>query len=144
MKTSGELIREARERVGLTQDQLAAAASLASSTISRLERGTRSPEVDTLVAIAGPLRVRVVDLIPGESVTTDDRIPKRLADFLEVTPVTDAERRYLLAQAARDGQVDYLDALHEYRTPVSKRVAERPTTEVELPANIKPRAPKKR
>ena len=46
--TAGELLRTVRRRHGLTQRQLADRARTSQAAISRLERGTVSPTVDTL------------------------------------------------------------------------------------------------
>ena len=48
MKTPGELLKEARARHGVSQDQLAARAGTTQSAISRIERDRVSPSVDTL------------------------------------------------------------------------------------------------
>jgi transcriptional regulator with XRE-family HTH domain len=46
--TAGQLLREARERHGLTQKQLAIRARTSQAAISRIERGLVSPTVETL------------------------------------------------------------------------------------------------
>jgi transcriptional regulator with XRE-family HTH domain len=46
--TSGELLRDARLRHGLTQEQLAARARTSQAAISRIERDLVSPTVETL------------------------------------------------------------------------------------------------
>jgi transcriptional regulator with XRE-family HTH domain len=48
MKTPGQLLREARERHGVSQKQLAMRASTTQSAISRIERDKVSPSVETL------------------------------------------------------------------------------------------------
>jgi len=48
MNTSGQLLREARERHGVSQKQLAMRASTTQSAISRIERDRVSPSVGTL------------------------------------------------------------------------------------------------
>jgi transcriptional regulator with XRE-family HTH domain len=60
----GELLREARRRHGLTQQQLAMRARTSQAAISRIERGLVSPSVAMLE--------RLVDLT-GESLTLDAR-----------------------------------------------------------------------
>jgi transcriptional regulator with XRE-family HTH domain len=45
---AGQLLREARERHGLTQRQLAIRARTSQAAISRIERGLVSPTVETL------------------------------------------------------------------------------------------------
>jgi transcriptional regulator with XRE-family HTH domain len=49
--TPGLLVREARKRHGLTQEQLAARARTSQAAISRIERGLVSPTVDTLATL---------------------------------------------------------------------------------------------
>jgi len=49
--TAGQLIRDARKRHGLTQEQLAARARTSQAAISRIERGLVSPTVDTLATL---------------------------------------------------------------------------------------------
>jgi transcriptional regulator with XRE-family HTH domain len=48
MKTAGQLLREARERHGVSQKRLAARASTTQSAISRIELDKVSPSVGTL------------------------------------------------------------------------------------------------
>ncbi|MFI5026257.1 MAG: helix-turn-helix transcriptional regulator [Solirubrobacterales bacterium] len=48
MKTPGQLLREARERHGVSQKQLGMRASTTQSAISRIERDRVSPSVETL------------------------------------------------------------------------------------------------
>jgi transcriptional regulator with XRE-family HTH domain len=47
-KTPGQLLREARERRGISQKRLAMRASTTQSAISRIERDRVSPSVETL------------------------------------------------------------------------------------------------
>jgi transcriptional regulator with XRE-family HTH domain len=49
--TAGELLREARRRHGLTQQQLADRARTSQAAISRIERDQVSPSVDTLAVL---------------------------------------------------------------------------------------------
>lgn len=49
--TPGELLREARRRHGVTQEQLAARARTSQAAISRIERGVVSPSVSTLATL---------------------------------------------------------------------------------------------
>jgi transcriptional regulator with XRE-family HTH domain len=46
--TAGQLLREARERHGLTQKQLAIRARTSQAAVSRIERGLVSPTIETL------------------------------------------------------------------------------------------------
>jgi transcriptional regulator with XRE-family HTH domain len=49
--TAGELLRDARRRHGLTQQQLAARARTSQAAISRIERGLVSPTFATLAGL---------------------------------------------------------------------------------------------
>jgi transcriptional regulator with XRE-family HTH domain len=62
MATSGVIIREARQRHGLTQKQLATRARTTQAAISRIERDVVSPSVSTVV--------RLLDLM-GERLDLD-------------------------------------------------------------------------
>ena len=48
MPSTAELLRQARERAGLSQRQLAQRAGTAQSVVARIERGLTSPSWDTL------------------------------------------------------------------------------------------------
>lgn len=50
--TAKSAMRQARERLGLTQVQLAADLGVPQSTVSRVETGTERPLLDTALAIA--------------------------------------------------------------------------------------------
>jgi putative transcriptional regulator len=52
----------ARERLGLTQADLAAAAGVAKNTVSRIERGEYEPAVSTFLALAKALGVSLSEL----------------------------------------------------------------------------------
>jgi transcriptional regulator with XRE-family HTH domain len=53
----GTNLVRARKRAGLSQEEVGWLASLHRTEISLLERGTRTPRIDTLVKIAGALEV---------------------------------------------------------------------------------------
>lgn len=48
----GKNLRAARERLGLTQEEVAARSGVQAGEISRIERGKRDPQVSTLEKIA--------------------------------------------------------------------------------------------
>lgn len=75
--TAGQLLREARLRHGLTQQQLAIRARTSQAAISRIERGLVSPTVETLE--------RLLDLL-GEEL------------LLDASPADYGHDRTLLAQ----------------------------------------------
>ena len=56
-KAVGQRIKAAREKKGLTQEELAALIDISPTHISVIERGTKIPRLDTFVAIANVLEM---------------------------------------------------------------------------------------
>jgi len=84
---SGDLIREARLRAGLTQYELAERCGRDRSVIARWEQGTVAPSVETLVEL---VRACCFDL-PLELVPRDPVLRQKLRTTAPLTP----ERRLL-------------------------------------------------
>jgi transcriptional regulator with XRE-family HTH domain len=61
----GENLMILRKRTGLSQEELGFRASLHRTEVSQLERGTRLARIDTLVKLAGALRVTPAELLKG-------------------------------------------------------------------------------
>jgi transcriptional regulator with XRE-family HTH domain len=62
----GKNLRRARKHsVGLSQEELAVLASIHRTEVGLLERGERTPRIDTAVKLAGALGVPIDDLIEG-------------------------------------------------------------------------------
>lgn len=62
--TTGQRIKEARKKAGLTQAELADKLGIPYQSISQWERDTRNPKYDTLRRIAAALGVDWMDLVP--------------------------------------------------------------------------------
>jgi transcriptional regulator with XRE-family HTH domain len=56
----GTNLREARERLGLTQEQVAERSGVHATEVSRIEGGKRDPQVSTLLRLA-----KAVEVPPG-------------------------------------------------------------------------------
>jgi transcriptional regulator with XRE-family HTH domain len=56
----GKNLRDARDRLGLTQEEVASRSGVQAGEISRIERGKRDPQVSTLEKIAA-----AVEMPPG-------------------------------------------------------------------------------
>jgi XRE family transcriptional regulator, fatty acid utilization regulator len=56
----GKNLRDARERLGLTQEEVAARSGVQAGEVSRIEHGKRDPKVSTLEKLAA-----AVELKPG-------------------------------------------------------------------------------
>jgi transcriptional regulator with XRE-family HTH domain len=59
----GEVLREHRKRVGLSQEKLAEAADLHRNFIGLVERGANSPSLRAIGALASALGLRPSDLL---------------------------------------------------------------------------------
>lgn len=57
LKAVGRRIKAAREKAGLTQEDLAAKTNLSTTHISCIERGVKPPKLDTFVTIANAIGV---------------------------------------------------------------------------------------
>lgn len=57
------VLKDARERIELTQEELAGMAGLTASALSRIERGLNSPNWHTVRAIAEALEVSMRDIV---------------------------------------------------------------------------------
>ena len=69
----GRRIREERKKLGMTQEKLAEDVNLSTAYIGQIERGERSPTLETVVAIANRLGV-TVDYLLSDSVEPDGRL----------------------------------------------------------------------
>jgi transcriptional regulator with XRE-family HTH domain len=61
----GRNLCAARRKVGLSQEELATLASLHRSEVSMLERGVRTPRLDTIVRLLGSLDAEPADFFAG-------------------------------------------------------------------------------
>lgn len=61
--TTGELIKAARKKAGMTQEELGSKLGVSGSSIAQWENDLRNPKLDTLQRIASALGVPVQDLI---------------------------------------------------------------------------------
>ena len=74
----GRRIKEAREQVRVTQDQLAEAVRLSRTSITNIERGRQGVQVSMLVSIARTLGKNVVDLIPSDDLLASRSLSEEL------------------------------------------------------------------
>lgn len=88
----GARIKEARERAGLTQEDLAAELDMSPSHISVLERGRKTPRLETLVNIANALQVSTDMLLQDVLVRTTDGLTSELSEVISKLGIKDQER----------------------------------------------------
>jgi transcriptional regulator with XRE-family HTH domain len=73
----GRVLREARERAGLTQEQLAFEAHLHRTYISLMERNVKSPTLDVLLRLGKALNVTAASLVARVERNAPQRLSKR-------------------------------------------------------------------
>ena len=64
--TTGQLIKKARRKAGMTQADLAEKLGISYVGISQWENGTRNPKYDTIRRIANALGIEWTELVPEE------------------------------------------------------------------------------
>ncbi len=123
--TAGALLRQARQRAGLSQVELAARAGVTQSVISSYESGHRQPSVPTLAAM--------IEAAGFELVTAVRRQPRRLGRLSGPVGQRVRRRRHdLVAAAAAHG----VSGLRVFGSVA--RGQDRPDSDVDLLADLPP------
>ena len=99
-KAIGKRIKSAREKKGLTQEQLAEQVNLSRMHISVIERGNKLPRLETLINIANVLDVSA-DILLQDVVNNQIKLHT-------------SEASNLIAQLSREDQRRVLAALHSF------------------------------
>ena len=97
-KKLGQRIREERQRLNLTQAQLAESIDISDTYMGAIERGERSLTLDTLVRLVNRLGV-TVDYMLADSVTdSDSNIMEQFKQIIDGQPL---ERRQMAINVLR-------------------------------------------
>ena len=99
-KAIGKRIKSAREKKGLTQEQLAEQVNLSPMHISVIEHGNKLPRLETLINIANVLDVSA-DILLQDVVNNQIKLHT-------------SEASNLIAQLSREDQRRVLAALHSF------------------------------
>ncbi len=94
----GKRIREERQRLNLTQAQLAEDIDISDTYMGAIERGERSLTLDTLVRLVNRLGV-TVDYMLSDSVTDSDA--NIIAQFRQITDRQPLERKQMAINVLR-------------------------------------------
>jgi transcriptional regulator with XRE-family HTH domain len=108
VKEVGKKIRQLRlSRVGprMTQEALSEKARISVSFLSMIERGERSPHLETLAKIASALEVPLADLFHGDLSGNYEVVEPLLR------PLVDACRRYTLGKRDVDRLVSVMKSM---------------------------------
>ena len=88
----GSRIKAARERAGMTQEDLAAELEMSPTHISVLERGLKAPKLETLVKIANTLHVSTDMLLQDVATYASDGIASELSIAIAKLPRKEQEK----------------------------------------------------
>ena len=88
----GARIRNARERAKMTQEDLAAVLDMSPTHISVIERGVKTPKLETLVNIANALQVSTDMLLQDVATYANDGIACELTIAVSKLPRKEQER----------------------------------------------------
>jgi len=88
----GARIKAAQDRVHLTQEQLAEIIDISPTHMSVIERGVKTPKLDTFVRIANALGVSTDALLQDVVVPVNDSIMAELSARIGRMPQKDQER----------------------------------------------------
>lgn len=86
-KRLGQRIREERQRLNLTQAQLAEEINISDTYMGAIERGERSLTLDTLVRLANRLGVTVDYLLSDYVSDTDSNIIEQFKQIIDCQPL---------------------------------------------------------
>lgn len=78
----GARIRQQREHIGLTQEQLGEACDLSSSFVGHIERGSRKLSVESLYKLASVLGVSV-DYLLFDRMLQETTLPNEISSLLQ-------------------------------------------------------------
>jgi len=79
----GNVIRDARNNMQMTQEQLAEAVDVTNAFIGHIERGDRSLSLTTLVGIASELNISMDYLFSDEEMTPDKKVLNDFAQLID-------------------------------------------------------------
>lgn len=163
--TTGQLIKAARQKAGMTQSELANKLNVPYQSISQWERGTRNPKRETLKRLAKALHVTIPYFDGMDDINTLDiddalkRGDRRTAEKLMDLPkdaldspapgysYTDAEwiLIFLFSNLNEEGQqeaikrVEELSELSRYRRPDAPRLLD--IADIDIHAETNPQPP---
>ena len=92
-KLIGKQIKILRQASGMSQEELAEKISMSAKYLSRIERGSANPTLDTFMKLADSLQVEVSDLLHYEY----EKSPKELKQFISRIAREDDEAKLRLA-----------------------------------------------
>jgi DNA-binding XRE family transcriptional regulator/desulfoferrodoxin (superoxide reductase-like protein) len=84
---TGKIIKELREKQGLTQLELADIINVSDKAVSKWETGKGLPDITLIEPLAKALKVSVIELMNGEYITNKNKSSNMLKSKFSVCPV---------------------------------------------------------
>ena len=84
---TGRVVKERREKCGLTQKELADRIGVSDKTVSKWETGKGLPDIALLEPLAQALNVSVIELMNGQYVVNKNKAGNMLRSVFSVCPV---------------------------------------------------------
>ena len=97
-KRLGKRIREERQRLGLTQAELAEDINISDTYMGAIERGERSLTLDTLVRLVNRLGVTVDYILADSVIDNDSNIVEQFKQIIDCQPL---ERKQMAINVLR-------------------------------------------
>lgn len=97
-KRLGKRIREERQRLGLTQAELAEDINISDTYMGAIERGERSLTLDTLVRLVNRLGVTVDYMLADSVIDNDSNIVEQFKQIIDCQPL---ERKQMAINVLR-------------------------------------------
>ncbi len=72
-----QILRQERERIGLSMNAVAERAGLSQQMVSYVERGMRNPTLETLLRIAAAMEIDLAEILTQAITETQKVAPKR-------------------------------------------------------------------
>jgi transcriptional regulator with XRE-family HTH domain len=97
----GVRVRAAREKAGLTQEELAHLVNRDKDSVSLIERGRTVPTLQMLLDLSAGLKIGLLDLVPTEPVRKSEKRLKLEAEVIGLlADLSDDRLRYIRDQVA--------------------------------------------
>lgn len=99
MPKVGPIIKNKRESIGISQNQLAKKAGISQASLSALESETKNPSVETIFLLAAALDCSISELL-GEKPQNAEFLTERQKKLLDIfSQLNDSGKDFLLQQA---------------------------------------------
>lgn len=113
----GRRIKEARHKLGLTQEELGERARLHYSYIGQVERGNKVPSIKTLKKIASALNIRLEILLedsPEKEISPQHLLAQELVSTIRNSPPEDIKMYIKIIRQIQNRLREFTTRKHEY------------------------------